>query len=105
MLARFFDTRVVDGFAAEVVREMCKSLPPTEVHAEGKQAEKRRAQFDDRLRRMLERLAAEHRLNVYQKAKLGSRLEDELSAAGYPAEFSHTFSFELVKRLAALPRH
>jgi hypothetical protein len=104
MFTRFFDTRVIDSFAAEVAREMRRSLPPTEVQAEGKQAEKRRAQLDDRLRRMLEQLAAANRLNVYQKAKLGSRLQDEMTVAGYPDEFSRTFSFELVKRLAAIPR-
>jgi hypothetical protein len=95
MFARFFDTRPVDAFAAEVARELSRSLPP------GSVGDARRLQkLDGKLGRMVTQLVRAHRLNFYQKAKLGTRLQDALEQAGYPVEFSKTFSYQLVTRVA-----
>jgi hypothetical protein len=99
MFGKFFDTAEVDRFARDVVAELLKLSPP-EGGKGGKQAAERRKKLDDRLSRMIVQLARGVRLNVYQKAKLGPRLQDAMESAGYPADFSKSFSYEVVIRVA-----
>jgi ribosome maturation protein Sdo1 len=99
MFGMFFNTAEVDRFAKAVVSELLKLSPPEGAEG-GKQAADRRKKLDDRLRRMIDQLARDVRLNVYQKAKLGPRLQDAMEDAGYSTEFSKSFSYEVVIRVA-----
>ena len=92
----FFDTSKVDAFAADLAAELKRLLPP----AAPMPGEKAREKLDQKIRQRVETLSAKTRLNVYQKAKLGTRLEEALQAAGYPAAFCKTFAYEVVTMLA-----
>ena len=96
MPLRFFDTSKVDAFAADLAAELKRLLPP----AAAAPGEKARAKLDGRIRQRVETFSAKTRLNVYQKAKLGTRLEAALQSAGYPAEFCNAFAYEVVTMLA-----
>jgi hypothetical protein len=98
MFGRFFDTSAIDAFAREVVRELRTAIPPEGSGQTGKA--RRQKELDVRLLRMATLLVRTHRLNVYQKAKLGPRVQAAMHEAGYAREFSQQFSFELVKLVA-----
>ena len=100
MFGKFFDTAPVDTFAAWVAKEMLLALPPDRVDGEAKQTVKHREQVRERIRRHADNLARTTPLNVYQKAKLGIRLEEVLVAAGYPKAFSKPFAYEVVTFVA-----
>ena len=82
MLKKFFDTTAVDAFAAWVVDELKRLRPPGSLESESKAAVKQRNRFDAGLLSKIESTAIGSHLNFYQKAILGSRLEERLEAAG-----------------------
>jgi hypothetical protein len=98
MFGGFFDTSAIDAFAQDVVRELRKAVPPE--GSDQAARSRRRKELDERLLRMTTALVRTHRLNVYQKAKLGPRVQARMEAEGYGREFSESFSFELVKLVA-----
>ena len=100
MFGKFLDTSVLDPFVAQIVKELSASMPPARLDTASRQASKRRDELDERVRRMTERFAGSTRLNIYQKARLGTLLSDALQAAGYPREFSDTFSRGVVSMVA-----
>jgi hypothetical protein len=100
MFASLFSTAQVDALTAEVVVEMQRLLPPARLGAASKADDKARKQLDEKIRKRVQAFAAGTRLNVYQKAKLGTRLQAALEAAGYPSEFSKPFAYDVVTMLA-----
>ena len=100
MLGRFFDTSVVDAFSASVAADLAKLLPPALCEAESKAALKGRQAAHERISRHAEALAAASRLNIYQKAKLGVRLQAALETAGYPTPFAKAFAYDVVSQVA-----
>ncbi|MFN3438368.1 MAG: hypothetical protein ACK41V_11785 [Acidovorax sp.] len=100
MFGDFFNTSHVHTFAVLVVRELVKGLPAQQLDAQSKQAEKARTRIDDKIRNHARQLVDSHRLNIYQKAKLGSRLQDGLLEAGYPESFSKSFAYDVVRLVA-----
>jgi hypothetical protein len=99
MFGKFFDTSHVSSFASEVVRQLAKDLPPAVINDESKKGAKRR-QLDKWLLRKIDQFKESVQLNIYQKAKIGPLLQDALHQAGYPADFSKAFSYEVVKLVA-----
>lgn len=99
MLSRFFNTEAVDMFAEGIVGELTHTLPPQLLAASNKSADRARQQMKSRLQKQLETFASTARLNVYQKATVGTRLEARLEAAGYPADFRKAFAYDVVKSL------
>ena len=103
MFGRFFDTKAVDEYADWVVDEVKRTLPasfdPTLRDVQGKV---------DRLdRRLAERTTSftnASNLNIYQKARLASRVREQMSAYGYPKPFVQTFSIDIVKRVMTAAR-
>lgn len=100
MFNGFFDTSAIDAFTAQVVDELKRTLPAAQLDAVGKPADKRREQARERTHRLAAQLVAAKTLNIYQKAKLGVRLEGALTGAGYPAGFSKAFAYEVVQQVA-----
>ena len=100
MFGSFFDTSAIDAFAREVAAELAKTLPPALCESDSKAARKGREQADGRLQRHINTLLATKRLNVYQKAQLGLRLQDALEAAGYASGFAKRFAYEVVAQVA-----
>jgi hypothetical protein len=103
MFGRFFDTSSVDEFADWVVDEVKRTLPPafdpTLKNVTGKV---------DRLdRRIAERTTSftqASKLNIYQKARLASRVQEGMTAFGYPQPFIKSFSMDIVKRVMSASR-
>lgn len=103
MFGRFFDTTAVDEYADWVVDEVKRTLPtsfdPGLKNVSGKV---------DRLdRRLAERTASftqSAKLNIYQKARLASRVREGMTAFGYPTPFVRTFSMDIVKRVMVASR-
>jgi hypothetical protein len=100
MFARFFSTTEIDALADAIVGELCRLMPVGAAATDSKSAARAREQTEAKVRKRVNAFAASTPLNVYQKAKLGTRLEAALSAAGYPAEFSKSFSYDVVRTLA-----
>jgi hypothetical protein len=90
----------VDTFAVQIVALFVKLAPPAQLEDPSGKAMKKRDKLDEQVRRQAQQFAREHRLNIYQKARLGSQLQDGLQAAGYPAEFCKAYSLEVAKRIA-----
>jgi hypothetical protein len=98
MFGNFFDTTAVDEYADWIVDEVRRTLPagfdPTLKNVSGKV---------ERLdRRIAERTASftqASKLNIYQKARLASRVQEGMSGFGYPKSFIKTFSMDIVKRV------
>jgi hypothetical protein len=44
------------------------------------------------------------KLNIYQKARLASRVQEGMSAFGYPKPFVKSFAMDLVKRVLLASR-
>ena len=100
MFGKFFDTSAIDAFVQSVVDDLTKLIPPAQMDGASKQVRKRREQADERIRRQAATLATTTPLNVYQKAKLGVRLQEALEAAGYADDFSKPFAYEVVSMVA-----
>src|SRR5215471_7564507 len=99
MLKKFFDTTVVDQVAERIVAELGRTFPARRVDDETKQTTLR-SQIIDQIRRQGEKLVATQRLNIYQKAKFGTKLQERLQAIGYPAAFSKTIAHDAVTLIA-----
>lgn len=104
MLARFFDTSAIDQFATAVTEDVRGLLPAADCLSDSKAARKARSAADQRLRVRVQAFVGSTRLNVYQKAKLGLRLQEALEEAGYPEDFSKRLSYDVVSQVAAAVR-
>lgn len=102
MFGNFFNTSHVDTFSALVVRELTNGLPPDQLNTPSKKAEVARARIDGKIRAHALQLIKNHQLNIYQKAKLGNRLQDDLREAGFPEEFSEAFAYDIVRLIALI---
>lgn len=100
MFGNFFKTAHVDAFADQIVKAFVKAAPPAQMADPSRKAAKKRDQLDEQVRRQAEQFARDHRLNVFQKARLGSQLQDGLEQAGYSAELSKVYSYEVTKLVA-----
>ena len=102
MFGNFFNISHVDAFSALVVRELTKGMPPDQLNISSKKAEIARARIDGKIRAHVQQLIHNHHLNIYQKAKLGSRLQDDLREAGFPESFSEAFAYDVVRLVALI---
>ncbi|RZJ16099.1 MAG: hypothetical protein EOO54_17695, partial [Haliea sp.] len=83
MFGNFFRTAHVDAFVVQIVQAFLKAAPPAQMADGSRKAAKKRDQLDEQVRKQAEQFAREYRLNVFQKARLGSQLQDGLEQAGY----------------------
>ena len=102
MFGNFFNTSHVDAFSALVVQELTRGMRPDQLNTSSKKAEIARARIDGKIRAHAQHLINNHRLNIYQKAKLGSRLQDDLREAGFPESFSEAFAYDVVRLIALI---
>jgi hypothetical protein len=86
MLLAWLDTRHVVEFARSIVAEIGEAMPANEEVRSRKEIDKR-ARKIERLGERARAFSREHRLNFYQKAKLGNTLKWELKEAGYSEVF------------------
>lgn len=104
MFKQLFDTREIDTLATWLAGELQRLLPPAEALAPGRKAADRLAKLDVQVARRLAELATGGHLNMYKKAKLGSRVQAALDEAGYPSEFSKRYVVDLVSVAAMAGR-
>lgn len=101
MLGRFFDTSEVDTLAVWIVNELKKSVPTGHIDYGETQIQKKLGQLEHHMRGRMSQLQLA-RLNVYQKARLGVRLQAALQAEGYEKSFYQPFSYEVVRLVALM---
>lgn len=95
-LLGWFDTAEVDAFAAALVAELAQRMPPGVVADTGRKAGGRLHRMTEALSQRAREFAQSHRLNVFKRARLGSRVKWALREAGYPEAFTEAFTYELV---------
>jgi hypothetical protein len=103
MFGRFFDTTSVDEFADWVVEEVKRALPPA-FDPNLKNVSGKVDRLDRRLAERTTSFTQSSKLNLYQKARLASRVQEGMSAIGYPKPFIKSFSMEIVKRVMSASR-
>ena len=64
--------------------------------AQGKKDEKKRQASLDKLFRQMSRFRAEHKLNVYQNAKMGNAFKWNLKDAGYDSDYVDQLTKQLM---------
>jgi hypothetical protein len=102
----WFSTKEVDRFADSLVAELLERFPHTGLDVASRKSAERAVKTLDRMYSSISSFAAQHRPNLYQKARFGNRLKWALKDAGYPDPFIETVTHELVKylTLSASPR-
>ena len=114
-MLRWLDTRDIDRFVDEVVRDLVERFPPEGEGIEPtlaaprpaknpKKLEFRAAKAHQSLLDRIGRYAREHSLNFYKKAHLGNRIKWALKEAGYAPEFVDDFTQEAVTTAALASR-
>lgn len=96
MFRSFFDTSAIDSLTDWIVKELAKSLPAGQIDTDSKHTQDKLAHLERRIRGHLKDVQLT-RLNVYQKAKLGVRLQERMEAAGYAKAFYGPFSYNVVR--------
>jgi len=104
MVLAWFDTAEVDRFAASLVQEVMRRLPPTRVESSSQRMLERISRMADVLSDQLRAFAQSRSLNVYKRARLGNRVKWQLRDAGYPEPFVDALTTEVVTLLAVTRR-
>ena len=102
MALSWFDTTEVDAFAQWAVAELGKRMPPKTLERNDRKAFERLGKMNEAVSEKARALAP--RLNFYKRARLGSRIKWGMKEAGYPAEFTETFTYELLTVLTVASR-
>lgn len=100
MLFAYFDTSPVEAFADHLVANLKKTFPPQKCKSGSEDFLEDRKLAHSRIQSYMDSLISKSPLNLYQKAKLGLRLTEALSVAGYPANFAKHFSYDVVLQVA-----
>jgi hypothetical protein len=103
MFGRFFDTTSVDKFADWIVDEVKRTLPPS-YDPNLKNVTGKVDRLDRRIAERTTSFTQESKLNIYQKARLASRVQEGMSAFGYPKPFVKSFSMDIVARVMRASR-
>ncbi|WP_198403238.1 hypothetical protein [Acidovorax delafieldii] len=90
----------MDSFVVFIVMELQKSLPPQGLKTPAKQTDKMISKVDDKIRSHARQFSIKHPLNIYQKAKIGPRLQEALQDVGYSENFSKDFAYDIVRLVA-----
>lgn len=103
MFLRFFDTTAVDEYADWIVEEVKRTLPAG-FDPNLKNVSERVDRLDKRIAQRTSFFMRSAKLNIYQKARLASRVQEGMSAFGYPKPFVKSFAMDLVKRVLLASR-
>ena len=104
MVLAWFDTAEVDRFAASLVQEVTRRLPPAQIESSSQKTRERLSRMADVLSDQVRAFAQSQPLNVYKRARLGNRVKWQLKDAGYPKPFVDAFTTEVVTLLAVIRR-
>jgi len=98
MFGRFFDTTAVDEYADWIVEEVKRTLPAA-FDPSLKNVSEKVDRLDKRIAQRTSTFTQSSKLNIYQKARLASRVQEGMTAFGYPKPFIKTFSLDIVRRV------
>lgn len=98
MFGKLFDTTAVDTYAAWLLDEMKRTLPPG-FDPNLKNVAEKADTLNRRISKETESLTKNTRLNIYKKAHLASKVREGMTAHGYPEAFVKAFSMDLLKRI------
>jgi hypothetical protein len=98
MFGRFFNTTAVDEYADWVIDEVKRTLPAA-FDPSLKNISEKVDRLDKRIAQRTVTFTQSSKLNIYQKARLASRVQEGMSAFGYPKPFIKTFSMDIVRRV------
>jgi hypothetical protein len=100
VILAWFDTKVGDELAREIVAELIVRVPPSTLPAKDKKAATRLRNTHDAIFARAGKFARTHKLNVYKKARFANQIRWALKDAGYPPEFIETWTYELATLVA-----
>jgi hypothetical protein len=102
-MPNWLDTSEVDRFVDEIVGDLVKRFPPLTGGTYSKKEIERLTKTHKSILDRVERFAAEHKLNIFKKARLGNRFKWALKEAGYEPMVVDAFTQEVVT-IATLAR-
>ena len=104
MALGWFDTKEVDAFAQWAVEELRRRMPPDSLERSDRKAADRLHRMNEAISDRARSLAQSRKLNVYKRARLGSRVKWAMKEAGYPEAFVEAFTYELVTLVTVAAR-
>lgn len=101
-MLKWFDSTEVDKFADWLASEVIKRYPPGGLDQDSKKAAQRLQKVHGSLFLRVEAFARENTLNIYKRARLGNRVKWAMRDAGYPRQFSESFTHEVVTVISVI---
>lgn len=101
-MLKWFQTQEVDQFSDSLIKEIVTRYPPEGRDTDVKKANQRLQKVLKSVFRQIEVFANEHTLNIYKKARLGNRIKWAMREAGYPLNFSESFTHEVVTVISVI---
>lgn len=95
-LFQWFNTAEVDEIARAIAADLVIRVPPSRLESQDRKAADRLRNTHEAVFARAGSFARTHRLNFYQKARLGNQFRWALKEAGYPPDFVESWTYELV---------
>lgn len=100
MLKWYFSHRFVDDFASAVVEEIVRVLPAEDPKSDKTKSKMKHRQRTEQavalLRRRLAAFREQHKLNLFQTARLSQRLQNGLIERGYAVELAREVALDAI---------
>lgn len=100
MLFEWLNTKDVDEFADSIAADLVSRFPPTDLEFQRRKGATRFKKAHELIFARAETFVQSHRLNIYTKARLGTRFKMALTEAGYSADFVNSVGYELTAFVA-----
>ncbi len=100
MFFKWFDTREVDAFADSIAADLVSRFPPADLELQRRKGPARFKKAHEVIFARAETFVRLHRLNLYTKARLGTRFKEALTVAGYSSDFVDSMVYELTTFVA-----
>lgn len=99
----WFDSTEVMKFADLAARDLAQAFPKGELADPKRKSSARFSKAREDLLRKTHAFVLSNRMNLYLRARLGTRFKWALIEAGYPPEFVNEITLEMLK-VAAAPK-
>lgn len=100
MLFEWLNTKDVDEFADSIAADLVSRFPPAEIELHRRKGPARFKKAHELIFARARTFVQSHRLNLFTKARLGTRFKIALTNAGYPADFVDSMGYELTTFVA-----
>jgi hypothetical protein len=99
MLFAWFDGREANEFGLSLAEFFAKRVPPESIPATEKKPLQKAGEVISKLNDQVQRFRAEHKLNMYKKAKLANAFQWKLFDLGYDKVIVQELTKELLRAL------